>query len=64
MECHRDDLVSLNQQLFMGLNPKKGFKWKTGYNTKSGWKIYDGDTYNVKNHLIAENMLRKGKKKD
>ena len=63
MECPRDDLVSLNQQLFMGLNPRKGFKRKTGYNTKSGWKIYDGDTDNVKNHLIAENMLRKGKKK-
>ena len=63
MECPRDDLVSLNQQLFMGLNPRKGSKRKTGYNTKSGWKIYDGDTDNVKNHLIAENMLRKGKKK-
>ena len=63
MECPRDDLVSLNQQLFMGLNPRKGFKRKTGYNTKSGWKIYDGDTDNVKNHLIAENMLRKDKKK-
>ena len=63
MECPRDDLVSLNQQLFMGLNPRKDFKRKTGYNTKSGWKIYDGDTDNVKNHLIAENMLRKGKKK-
>ena len=65
MECHRDDLVSLNQQLFMGLNPRnrKDSKRKTGYNTKSGWKIYDGDTDNVKNHLIAENMLRKGKKK-
>ena len=47
----------------MGLNPRKDFKRKTGYNTKSGWKIYDGDTDNVKNHLIAENMLRKGKKK-
>ena len=63
MECPRDDLVSLNQQLFMGLNPRKGSKRKTGYNTKSGWKIYDGDTDNVKNHLIAENMLRKDKKK-
>ena len=63
MECPRDDLVSLNQQLFMGLNPRKDFKRKTGYNTKSGWKIYDGDTDNVKNHLIAENMLRKDKKK-
>ena len=65
MECPRDDLVSLNQQLFMGLNPRnrKDSKRKTGYNTKSGWKIYDGDTDNVKNHLIAENMLRKGKKK-
>ena len=49
----------------MGLNPRnrKDSKRKTGYNTKSGWKIYDGDTDNVKNHLIAENMLRKGKKK-
>ena len=63
MECPRDDLVSLNQQLFMGLNPRKDFKRKTGYNTKRGWKIYEGDTDNVKNHLIAENMLRKDKKK-
>ena len=63
MECPRDDLVSLNQQLFMGLNPRKTSKRKIGYNTKKGWKIYDTDTDNVKNHLIAENMVRKDKKK-
>ena len=63
MECPREDLVSLNQRLFLGLTPRKILKRKTGYKEKRVWKVYDTDTDNVKNHLTTENMVRKDKKK-
>ena len=65
MDCPRSskDLVSINQKLFLGLNPRKDLKRKSGYKEKNGWKAYDTNADNVKNHLIAENMVRKDKKK-
>ena len=61
MDCTREnkDLVSLNQKLLLGKNPRRGLKREYGYNGKSGWKAYDTGVDRVKNYLIAENMMRR-----
>lgn len=65
MDCSQNDkdLVSLNQKLFLGLNPSQDLKRKSRYKKRSGWKAYDTKSDNVKNRLTAENMVRKDKKK-
>lgn len=64
-ECRQEDgdLVKLNQKLFLGSNPRNGFKRKSRYREQKGWKAYDTTSDNVKKRLIAENMIRKDNKK-
>jgi hypothetical protein len=57
----RKDLITLNQKLLTGKNPKLCLKRKHKYE-KSGWKTYDGEKDKVRNHLISENMIRKDNK--
>ena len=66
MECVREaqerkDLITLNQKLLAGKNPKICLKRKQKYG-KNGWKAYDDEKDKVRNHLISDQVIRKDKK--
>ena len=69
MDCQssrKEDLISLNRRLLLGMNCKKKKnikrKRKRKSNERTGWKIYDTDNDKIKNHIISENVVRKHNK--
>ena len=66
MNCsssRKDDLISLNRRLLMGMNcGKNNLKRKRKSAEKTGWKAYDTGDNKVKNHIISENVVREHNK--
>ena len=66
MDCsssRKDDLISLNRRLLMGMNcGKNNLKRKRKSAEKTGWKAYDTGDNKVKNHIISENVVREHNK--